>query len=64
MFLFIILINSVGFQKENRDFGERVTRAANAHEVIKNMHAKYVDDLIVAEDLDLRIVLKRKKKVI
>ena len=57
MFLFIILINSVGFQEEDRNMGERITRAANAHRVIKQMHAKYVDDLTVAEALNLKNVL-------
>ena len=57
MFLFIILINSVGFQEEDRNMGERISRAANAHKVIKQMHAKYVDDLTVAEALNLKNVL-------
>ena len=57
MFLFIILINAVGFMQEERLNGEIVTRAANAHKVIKAMHAKYVDDLTVAEAVNLRNVL-------
>ena len=54
MFLFIILINSVGFKQEDRSIGEHVTQATNAHKVIANMHAKYVDDLTVAEAINLR----------
>ena len=57
MFLFIILINSVGFTQENRDIGERITKAHNAHKIIKSMHAKYIDDLTVAEALKLKNVL-------
>ena len=57
MFLFIILINDVGFKKEDRELGPNITRAANARKLIKNMHAKYVDDLTVAEAINLRNVL-------
>jgi hypothetical protein len=57
MFLFIVLINSVGFHQEDKNIGERITRAANAHKVIKQMHAKYIDDLTVAEALNLKEVL-------
>ena len=57
MFLFIVLINSVGFPQDDRNIGERVTRAANAHKLISHMHAKYVDDLTVAEALKLKDVL-------
>ena len=57
MFLFIILINSVGFKQEDQTVGEYVTRAINAHKVMKTMHAKYVDDLTIAEAIDLRKVL-------
>ena len=45
MFLFIVLINSVGFPQDDRNIGERVTRAENAHKLISHIHAKYVDDL-------------------
>ena len=57
MFLFIILINSVGFKQEDQTVGENVTKAINAHKVMKTMHAKYVDDLTIAEVIDLRKVL-------
>ena len=40
MFLFIILINSVGFVNQNRGIGEKITPAHNAHKIIENMHAK------------------------
>lgn len=57
MFLFIILINSAGFQQEDIKIGEKITRAHNAHKIISRMHAKYVDDLTVAEALNLKDVL-------
>ena len=57
MSLFIILINSAGFKEVDLKLGENFTRAANAHKIISRMHAKYVDDLTVAEALKLKDVL-------
>ena len=57
MFLFIILINSAGFKEVDMRLGENMTRAANAHKIIDRMHAKYVDDLTVAEAFKLKNVL-------
>ena len=57
MFLFIILINSAGFSQEDLNMGEKMTRAHNAHRIMSRMHAKYVDDLTLAEALDLKHVL-------
>ena len=57
MFLFIILLNSAGFAKESREIGEKVTQAHNAHKVIKSMHAKYVDDLTIAEAFKMKDVV-------
>ena len=34
-----------------------MTRAHNAHSIMSRMHAKYVDDITVAEALDLTNVL-------
>ena len=45
MFLFIVLINLVGFTQENRDIGERITKGHTAHKIIKSLHAKNIDDL-------------------
>ena len=57
MFLFIILINSVRFKQEDRSIGTHVTQDMNAHKVIANMHAKYVEDLTVTEAINLRNAL-------
>ena len=62
MFLFIILLNSAGFKQEELKMGETMTRAHNAHRIISRMHAKYVDDLTVAEALDLKIVLTEERE--
>ena len=37
--------------------GENMIRAANAHKIIDRIHAKYVDDLTVAEAFKLKNVL-------
>ena len=51
MFLFLVLINYAGFQEEDRNIGEKLTRAVNAKTHIRNIHLKYVDDLTIAEAL-------------
>ena len=58
MFLFLVLINYAGFQEEDRNIGEKLTRAVNAKTHIRNIHLKYVDDLTIAEALKLKNVLK------
>ena len=57
MLLFIVLINSAGFAKEDRAMGTRVTKAANARKALSNLHLKYIDDLTIAESLRLKDVL-------
>ena len=57
MFLFLVLINDAGFKEEDRNLGERLTRAAHARKTIGNIHLKYVDDLTIAEALKLKNVL-------
>ena len=54
MFLFLILINSAGFPEANRELGIRITSATNKRKQIENKHWKYVDDLTVAESIDLK----------
>ena len=54
MLLFLILINKAGFPEDNRNFGERFTKVANARKAIKDMHLKYVDDLTLAEAMNLK----------
>ena len=58
MFLFLILINDAGFPEENRILGERITSATNKRKLIENNHWKYVDDLTLAEAIDLKNTLK------
>ena len=61
MFLFLVLINDAGFSEENRNLGEKITQAMNKRKAIPTKHWKYVDDLTIAESLDLKINLKKAK---
>ena len=57
MFLFLVLINDAGFDEEDRNLGEKLTRPVNAKTHIRNIHLKYVDDLTIAEAIKLKNVL-------
>ena len=57
MFLFIILINLAGFAEQNTHIGHLITRAANRSEMPEK-HWKYVDDLTLAEVINLKEKLK------
>ena len=57
MFLFLILINDAGFSTQNRELGIRITQATSKRKEMENKHWKYVDDLIVAEALELKPAL-------
>ena len=52
MLLFIILINDLGFDGQENNAEEIITSKRNMKEV-KKIHLKYVDDLTLAEAIDL-----------
>ena len=54
MFLFIILINKAGFANQSRTLGEKLTSAASKRDKMEDMHAKYVDDMTMAQSLCLK----------
>ena len=54
MFLFLVLINDVGFKKESESIGIKLTKAFNKRKELDTKHWKYVDDLTVAEALKLK----------
>ena len=58
MFLFLILINQAGLENQNRKLGEKLTVAASKRDEIENMHAKYVDDMTIAQSINLKNDLK------
>ena len=52
LLLFIVLINDVGFQGQSNNTGELITRKRNM-KTLNQIHLKYVDDLTLAEAIDL-----------
>ena len=58
LFLFLVQINEAGFERENTELGWRITKAVNKRKEIGTNHWKYIDDLTIAEAIDLKKVLK------
>ena len=52
------MINDAGFPAENREMGIRITKAINKRKEIETKHWKYVEDLTIAEAIDLKSKLK------
>ena len=60
LFLFIVLINDVGFEGQTNNTGEIITSKRKL-EVLNEIHLKYVDDLTIAEAINLTDKLKEVK---
>ena len=54
MFLFIVLINMIGFKDQEKQIGKIITKPLNKRKPMKNIHLKFVDDMTVAESLNLK----------
>ena len=54
LFLFLIQINDAGFPQEVKELGKIITQNTNKRKEIPTSHWKYVDDLTLAEALDLK----------
>ena len=54
MFLFLVLINDAGFKNESESLGVKITQAFNKRTELNTRHWKYVDDLTVAEAINLK----------
>ena len=52
LLLFIVLINDVGFEGQENNTGEIITSKKNM-KTVNEMHLKYVDDLTLAESINL-----------
>ena len=59
LFLFLVMINDAGYPDENSEMGKRITQAINKRKEIESKHWKYVDDLTIAEAIDLKTKLVR-----
>ena len=58
LFLFIIQINEAGFKEQDKEIGKSITECAKKRKEITTGHWKYVDDLTLAEALDLKKCLE------
>ena len=54
MFLFLILINAAGFRDNLEKVGSIITKPFNKREPIPRIHLKYIDDMTVAEPINLK----------
>ena len=54
LFLFLILINAAGYDKLEKHMGEHITKKINKRFPLPNAHMKYVDDLCLAQSLNIR----------
>ena len=57
MFLFIILINPIGF-KPPTSIGNHMVQPINKRKPLNNLHLKYIDDMTIAESISLKSKLK------
>ena len=57
MFLFIVLINLIGFSDQDKQLGRIITKPLNKSKPLANIHMKFVDDLTVEESLKLNTQL-------
>ena len=54
MFLFLILINEAGFRDNLNNVGKYITKPFNKREPMPRVHLKYIDDMTVAESINLK----------
>ena len=54
LFLFLILINAAGYGQLEKNMGQLITQKLNKRSPISNIHMKYVDDLSMAQSLNLK----------
>ena len=54
MFLFIVLINLIGFQDQEEQLGKILTKPLKKRLPMNNIHLKFVDDMTVAESINVK----------
>ena len=54
LFLFLILINAAGFRNNLKNIGKFITRPFNRRVPMPRIHLKYIDDMTIAEALNLK----------
>ena len=60
MFLFLVLINAAGFRENLKNVGSILTKKSNKKKPMLRIHLKYIDDMTVAESLNLKKQLVKK----
>ena len=54
LFLFLILINAAGYDKLEKQLGQHISHKKNKRTIIPNIHMKFVDDLTLAEAINVK----------
>ena len=54
LFLFLILVNAVGFPNLEKHLGKKITGNINKRTPKPNIHRKYVDDISLAQSLNMK----------
>ena len=54
MFLFLILVNAIGFREAIKNTGKIITNQLNKRQSMKTIHLKFIDDMTIAEAIELR----------
>ena len=54
LFLFLILINAAGYQRLEKNTGLKITQNIQRRKPLQDIHLKYIDDLSLAEALNLK----------
>ena len=54
LFLFLILINAAGYDNLEKKLGLHITQKQNKRKIIPNIHMKFVDDLAIAEAINVK----------
>ena len=61
LFLFLILINAAGYKYLEKYTGVQITQNINKRKPIRNIHMKYIDDMSLAEAVNLKESLVENK---
>ena len=59
LFLFLVLINDLGYEDQRQDLGEIIT-GKHDNDKLNEIHLKYVDDLTAAESISMKTQLSHK----
>ena len=55
----MVQINEAGYEEINREVGKSITKAINRRKEIDTSHWKYINELTIAEAIDLKSFLAK-----